>query len=152
MKPDSTISAIRPSMIALVSTTMCGSPAPAGRRPRVRAPDEPDRLGGDQQVAALGDGQAEHPEAEEERDPERQPRARAARRGWTAASPSSRPISSPISSPMTAVTNSAVESSSTWRMSQSGRDDRQVRQDREADHDPGDDPGGEEARRSTDAR
>ena len=52
-----------------------------------------------------------------------------------------------MSSPMTAATNSAVESASTWRMSQSGRDDRQVRQDREADHDPGDDPGGQEGAR-----
>ena len=74
MNPDSTISAIRPSMIALVSTTMCGSPVAAAVRPSVVRPaDEADRLGGDEQVASLGDGQPEHPEAQEERDAERQP-------------------------------------------------------------------------------
>ena len=31
--------------------------------------DEPDRLGGEEQVVALGDRQAEHPEPEEQRDP-----------------------------------------------------------------------------------
>ena len=41
---------------------------------------------------------------------------------------------------MTAVTNSAVESSSTWRMSQVGGLDGDVRQDAEADHDPGHHP------------
>ena len=45
---------------------------------------------------------------------------------------------------MTAATNSAVERSSTRRMSQLRRHDRQVRQDREADDDPGDDPGRQE--------
>ena len=42
---------------------------------------------------------------------------------------------------MIAVTNSAVDSSWTARMSQLGRDDRQVRQEREAEDDPGEDPG-----------
>ena len=54
--------------------------------------------------------------------------------------PSSRPISRPSSRPATAVTNSAVESASTWRISQVAGHDRQVRQQREADDDPGDDP------------
>ena len=63
MKPDSTMSAIRPSMIALVSTTMRGSPAPASR-PRSRAGAGPaDRLGRDDQVVALRDREPDHPEA-----------------------------------------------------------------------------------------
>ena len=49
-----------------------------------------------------------------------------------------------MSRPMTAATNSAVESSSTRRISQVRRHDRQVRQDGEPDDDPGDDPHGEE--------
>ena len=86
MNPDSTISAIRPSMIALVSTTMCGSPAAssvssAGARPA----DEADRLGGEQQVLALGDGQAEHPEPEEQRHARAAATSRAAPRTPTAA-------------------------------------------------------------------
>ena len=58
--------------------------------------------------------------------------------------PSRRPISRPSSSPTTAVTNSAVESSWTALDQPARRDDRQVRQDREPDDHPGDDPGGEE--------
>ena len=46
---------------------------------------------------------------------------------------------------MTAATNSAVDSSSTRRDEPRGRHDREVRQDREADDDPGDDPRREEA-------
>ena len=75
MNPDSTISAIRPSMIALVSTTMCGSPVGGSSAPRPGGRRmSPIGLGGDQQVVSLGDRQPEHPEPEEERDAERQPR------------------------------------------------------------------------------
>ena len=114
-----------------------GSPAD-GRRTR------PDRLGGDQQVAPLGHGQADHAEAEEDRDAERQPGPERRRQARTAGSPSSRPISRPSSRPTTAVTNSAVDSASTCRISQRRGTDREVRQDREADDDPGDDPRGQQ--------
>ena len=95
MKPDSAMSAIRPSMIALVSTTMCGSPRGgaavlgAGRRTM------PDRLGGEQQILAFGDGQPDHPQPEEERDPERQPGPRGLRQAATAASPAGGPSAGP---------------------------------------------------------
>ena len=119
-------------------------PAAGGRRSASGRRTRPIASAAMQQVLALGDGQAEHPEPEEERDPERQPGARAARSKFDSGNPSRRPISRPMSSPMTAATNSAVESSSTWRMSQQRGHDRQVRQDREADDDPGDDPGRQE--------
>ena len=97
-----------------------------------RAPDEPDGLGRDQQVPALGDGQAEHPETQEQRHARAAATFPTARRSRASGRPSSRPISRPISSPMTAVTNSAVESSSTRADQPGRRDDGDVRQDREA--------------------
>ena len=48
---------------------------------------------------------------------------------------------------MTAATNSAVESVLDLAQEPERRDDGQVRQDREADHDPGDDPGRQEGAR-----
>ena len=117
MKPDSTISAIRPSMIALVSTTMWGSPAAWPRSARRGPADEPDRLGGEEQVLALRDGQARACRA---RGRARRPSGSHVPSGSleraTAAGPSRRPISRPSSSPTTAVTNSAVESCWTWRI------------------------------------
>ena len=84
------------------------------RRP-VGRPDEPDRLRGDEQVLALGHGQPEHPEAEEQRDRRAAARSRTAAGSCDSGKPSSRPISRPSSRPTMAVTNSAVDSSSTWR-------------------------------------
>ena len=69
--------------------------AGAARRSAVRRPEEPDRLGGDEQVLALGDGQAEHPEAEEDRDAQRQQRTPAGRAEPDSGKPSRRPISRP---------------------------------------------------------
>ena len=110
MNPDSTISAIRPSMIALVSTTIRGSPRdrPAPRS-ACRRPEDADGLCRDQEVLALGDHQTEHPEAQEDRDAERQQLPQGAARP-DSGMPSSRPIRRPRSSPMTAATNSAVDS------------------------------------------
>jgi hypothetical protein len=74
MKPDSTISAIRPSMIALVSTTIRAA-RPCAHSPRgsllLRASKQTDALGRREQILPLGDRQAEHPEPEEDRDAER---------------------------------------------------------------------------------
>ena len=72
MKPLSTISAIRPSMIADVSTTMRGSPAWSVAALAVAAAKEADCLGGHDQVAPLGDGQPEHAQPEEQRHAKRQ--------------------------------------------------------------------------------
>ena len=49
---------------------------------------------------------------------------------------------------MIAVTNSAVESCWTARSAAQRRDHRQVRQQREAEHDPGHDPADDEQRRA----
>ena len=111
---------------------------------RARPPEEPDRLGGDDQVVPLGDGQAEHAEPEEERHAERQPRPERLAGMAESGRPRSRPISRPMRRPTTAVTNSAVESCCDLAEQPAGRDDREVRQDREADDEPGDDPGGEQ--------
>ena len=73
MKPDSAISAIRPSMIALVSTTMWGSPGRPASSSGLRPPEEPERLGGRRQVLPLGDRQADHAEPQDQRDRQRQP-------------------------------------------------------------------------------
>ena len=143
MKPDSTISAMRPSMIALVSTTMCGSPRPAPSPLGVRPADEPDGLGGDQQVLPLGDGQSEHAEAEEERHAERQPRP--PRLGEAdSGKPSRRPMSRPSRRPMTAVTNSAVDSSSTRAISHVAGTTVRYGRIAKPDDDPGDHPGRDE--------
>ena len=118
MKPDSTISAIRPSMIALVSTTMWGSPAARSR-------------------SASGIGRRTIPIASAARSRSSRlatvspsiprPRKSDTPRGSHVPSgsgkadsgrPRSRPISIPISSPTTAVTNSAVDSSWICRTSQ----------------------------------
>ena len=48
-----------------------GRPLPVGRGP----PEEADRLGRGHEVGPLGDGQADHAEAEEQRYAERQPLA-----------------------------------------------------------------------------
>ncbi len=88
-----------------------------GLRRRPRPADEADRLGGEQQVLALGDGQPEHPETEEQRHAERQPRPQRPVERPTAGRPSSRPMSRPSRSPTTAVTNSAVDSCWTPRNS-----------------------------------
>ena len=140
MKPDSTISAIRPSMIALVSTTMCGSPT---RRPLagslVRAPDEPDRLGGQEQVGALGHRQAEHPEPEQQRDPQRQPgpqrRVEVGER-----QPEEQAHQQPDQQADDGRHELGGRQVLDLAQEPARRDDGQVRQDREADHDPGEDP------------
>ena len=115
MNPDSTISAIRPSISTLVSTTIRGSPSRrAGSAPgagRARP------LGSGDEVVPLGDEQAHHPEAQEQRDAERQPGAERALdlgSGRLSSSPSRRPTNRP----RTAATNSAVDSSWTLRISQ----------------------------------
>ena len=119
MKPDSTISAIRPSMMALVSTTMCGSPTArpsvvlvAARRKKPTA------------SAAIRGPRAWRRSTRPCRDRGRSRRqaagtVRTGRASPPSGRPSSRPISRPSRRPMMAVTNSAVESSSTWRRSHS---------------------------------
>ena len=135
------MSAIRPSMSTLVSTTIvgvAGSAAPrpvgvgrrTGRSPRPRA----------MRSLALRDRQAHHPEAEEERDPERQPRAERRRERPRAAGRAAGPSAGRAAGPPRPSTNSAVDSSWTRSISQPRRHDREVRQDREADDDPGDRP------------
>ena len=66
---------------------------------------------------------------------------------WASGRPSRRPISRPMSSPRTAATNSGRRELLDATDQPRGRDDRQVRQDGEADDDPGDRPGGEDERR-----
>ena len=138
MKPDSTISAMRPSMIALVSTTMCGSP----RRPR----------------AALAPGRRTRPTA-----------SAAMTRSWRLATvrpsiPSPRKMETAergqVPNGSGADERHAQQEAHQQADQQagdgrdelggrelldlcgsaSGRDDRQVRQEREPQDDPGDDP------------
>ena len=148
MNPDSTISAIRPSMIALVSTTMCGSPrrgvAPLGGR---RPADEPDRLGRQQQVLA-----AWRPSG-----PPSRARGTATRR----AAATSRRVAASATAAGRAGGPSAGRAAGRRRPSRTRRStapgrarieparghDREVRQDREADDEPGDDPGDQSRRR-----
>ena len=117
MKPDSTISAIRPSMIALVSTTMWGSPAAGVRSPsaagggRARSPRR--RSSRSWRLATVSPS---IPRPRNERDPQRQPLA--VRTGKASGSPSRRPISSPRSRPATAVDELGRREVLDWRMSQ----------------------------------
>ena len=131
-------------MIALVSTTIRGSPLRASSRAPIAALEEADGLAPRRSGRAASRRSARASRA----------RGRARRRAaatsphgagrFDSGKPSSRPISRPSSRPMTAVTNSAVERSSTREISHVGGHERQVRQDREADHDPGDDPRGQQ--------
>ena len=138
MNPDSTISAIRPSMIAQVSTTMRGSPARRPRRLRAGLRNDADRLGRDQQVLALGDRQAEHPETEEQRDAQRQPGpdGGAERRQRQA---EQEPHEQAEQQPDDGRDELGGRRAPGRARSARRRHDRQVRQDREADDDPGDD-------------
>ena len=137
MNPESTISAIRPSMIALVSTTICGSPVAtrsswlgAGRRMARR-------LGGGDQVVPLGDGQPHHAEAQEQRDAERQPgpeRARELRQRQAEQQAQQQPDEQAEDRGDELGGRELLD----LLDQPAGRDDGQVRQDREADDQPGD--------------
>jgi hypothetical protein len=114
-------------------------PIRVGNRPT----DDPDRLGRKEQVVAFRDREAEHPEAEEERDAERQPcperrRERCERQPQQEAHQQS--------------DQQANDGRHELRGRQlldlahepHGRHDGEIREDREADDHPGDDPGAEQ--------
>ena len=107
------MSAIRPSMIALVSTRIRGH----GRRSPSARPraDEAHRLRRGDQVVPLGDGQADHRRARGRSRCRAARRSRSAPAGWTAAGRAAGPAGGPRNSPMIAVTNSAVDSCWTAR-------------------------------------
>ena len=137
-KPDSAMSAIRPSMIALVST-------------RIRGPVDPSELGhrSDGGCRALrrrpADRGAWRPSARPSPGPGRRdtraaPTVPIGAGSADTGSPSSRPSTRPRNSPMIAVTNSASTAAGTARSDGERRNDRQVRQQREPEDRPGDDP------------
>ena len=106
MKPVSATSTIRPSMTELVSITTSGAaPRPAGPR---RGAGAADRLGGQDQVVALGDGQA-RPSRAPGRSRHRTAATCRSRREAGKGRPSRTPIRSPSTRPATASANSAVE-------------------------------------------
>ena len=142
MNPDSTISAIRPSMSRSCRRRCAARPsAPLGLGAAAGGPGP--RLGGGDQVVPLGDGQAHHAEAQEQRDPERQPGAQ-------------RPLDLRQRQAQQQAQQQADEQAEDRghelggrqlldaRISQRGRHDREVRQHREADDHPGDRPRGED--------
>ena len=152
-KPEATMSASRPSMIALVSTTIAARRALAveRRRPdpaRRRRPTASRRL---DQVVALGDGQAQHPEAQERARRRAAAATRTASGRLASGRPSSRPMSRPRSRPATAVDELAGGQVLDARDQPARRDDREVGQDREADARPRRRPRPRAGRRRTSA-
>ena len=111
-----------------------------------RWPEEADRLGGDEQIPALGDGQPEHPEAEADRHREWQPRPPRRRQAAERQAKEQ-----PHQQPEEEADDRGHELGRGERLDpadQPGRGhDRQVRQDRETDHQPGNDPYREEGAR-----
>ena len=114
------------------------------RFPVVPGPsDEPDGLGGDDQILALRDGQAEHAEPKEERHADWQPRPERRRKECQRQAEQQ--------SHQQAEEEPDNRSHELRRRElldladqPDGRHDGQVRQNREADDDPGDDPGDEQ--------
>ena len=105
--------------------------------------EEPDGLGGDEEIAALGDGEAEHPEAEEERDAERQPRAeRIGELGQRQAEEQAHEQAD--QQPHDGGHELRGRKLFHLAKQPAGGDDGEVREDREAHDDPRDDPRGDE--------
>ena len=141
MKPDSTTSAIRPSMMALVSTTMRGSPLARAARPSgVGRRTRPIASAATSRSSRLATVRPDHAEPEEDRHAERQPRARAGPAKFDSGRPRSRPIRRPISRPTTAVTNSAVDSCLDLADEPAAGTTVRYGRTPKPDHEPGDDP------------
>ena len=117
MNPDSTISAIRPSMMALVSTTIRGSPSLPGRVLAAAAARGPIASAAAIRSLRLATVRPIMPRPRKSETPsgsqvpERAPIGASGR-------PSRRPMQQAENRPTTAVTNSAVDSSWTCRTSQ----------------------------------
>ena len=121
-----------------------GVARPARLVVRLGPAEEAERLGRGGQVLPLGDRSARPCPAPGRGRPPAAATGRAARAGSTAGCPRSMPINRPMRRPTTAVTNSAVESAWVWRTIHWAGTIGEVGQDREADHDPGHDPGRQE--------
>ena len=140
------MSAMRPSMIALVSTRIRGTDC--GAAIRGASTKEADVLGRGDEVVALRDRQPDHRQPEEQRDPERREGADRARRGSTAAGRRRSPSSSPMNRPMIAVTNSAVDSCWTARSAAIAGITVRYGRSVKPTHDPGHDPRDDQQRRA----
>jgi len=110
---------------------------------RRRPADDPDRLGGEDQVVAFGDRQADHAETEEERHAQRQPRPERIRKG--------RQRETEQQAHQQAQEQADDGGDELGRrelldlaQEPAGGDDRQVGQDREPDDDPRNHPRGQQ--------
>ena len=122
---------------AAVDEDVRGPGSPAGFR--IGSPNEPDGLGGHQQVLSLRHGQADHAEPEEERDPDRQVQTEGLgerREG--------RPEQQPHEQADQEADHRSDEFGRRHRLNTPdetrSRDDGQIRKDREAEHRPGNEP------------
>ncbi len=105
----------------------------------VGPPKEPDGLRGHDQVPSFGDGESEHAETEEQRDTERErvtPRRREVRERDAEQQPHEQTERQADDSRDELGRRQVFDARDQPRR----RDERQIRQDREADDDPGDDP------------
>ena len=119
---------------------------PGGGRLLAAAPEDPDRLGGRDQVVALGDRQPGHPEAQGDRDRDRQPRAEGRREGRQREAQEQ--AHQEAEEEAQHARHELGRRELLDRADQPGRgNDGQVRQDGEPDDEPGDEPEGDERAR-----